>query len=168
MSSEFLNGAPFYFPDLDPEKDTTFEILESYQKNQTSLERLDVKTCVDIYTEPIIPSHSDVLLVSTYSNFTSSLLIYHYRQQSSIFNDDFYPNVFKCSNVSDCQLSFANLSDLQNWLQNWLRYCLSVPAEDHCKLQFSLAIMIVIVACNLIKAVCMSTIVWKQDPTIVW
>ena len=205
VSSEFLRGAPFYFPDgryssngkLDS---SDFEpVLKGYQKNQTSLERIDVKTCVEVYTAPIISSHSDVLLVSTlssltnssldcrhrgsndsilnfpiyvkncgiyqpgdindhYSNVTNSLL-FEYVLQGSIF-DDGSLNLLKRSNQIPCNLSFANLSDPPNWLQ----YCLSVPKEEHCKLQFSLAIMVVVIVCNLIKTVCMGTIAWKQDP----
>lgn len=44
-----------------------------------------------------------------------------------------------------------------------VQYCLSKREEEHCKLQFSLAIMIVVIICNLIKTICMSSIAWKQD-----
>ena len=204
VSSEFLTGAPFSFPyDYGDSTSGLFEVLEGYQKNQTSLEKLDVKTCVEVYTAPVISSHSNVLLVSNFSNFTNSsldcqhyprgvqngsilydpdyrnfcmyysrdgindsysnvtnsLLFYQYGQEGSLFESGL-PNLLRCSTEVTCHLSFANLSDPQNWLQ----YCLSVPAEEHCRLQFSLAIMIVVIICNLIKTVCMSTIAWKQDP----
>ena len=216
VSSEFLNGAPFSFPndypndfhDGDPTSDPFgvskrrgFEVLEGYLKNQTSLERLDVKTCVEVYLAPIISSHSDVLLVSnfsnlpnsslncqqyewgsieystsilsyyffcehyewdgindSYSNATNSLLFFQDSLQGSIFESD-VPSLLRCSSEVTCQVSLANLSDPQNWLG----YCLSVPTEEHCKLQFSLAIMIVVIVCNLIKTICMSAIVWKRD-----
>ena len=167
VSSEFLNGAPF----SDPYGDSTnifLEGLEVYQKNQTSLERLDVKTCLEVYTAQIISSHSDVLLVSIYSNSTNSLLEYEPNNRGGIHgNDDPSDedgpesiNILECSEVNPCYLAFTKLSDPRNWLE----YCLSVPAEEHCKLQFSLTIMIVVIVCNLIKTVCMSTIAWKQDP----
>ena len=150
VSNEFLHGAPFSFRDGDaPIDPLEVEVLEGYQKNQTSLERLDVNTCVEVYMAPIISSHQDVLLVSIYSNVTNSLLVF---SASS--------NLLQCSNTDTCDLDFANLSDPQNWLQ----YCLSVPTEEHCRLQFSLAIMIIVIVCNLIKTVCMGTIAWKQDP----
>ena len=170
VSSEFANGAPFSdrpyskYSEVDKTK-----VLEGYQKNLTSLERLEKKTCVEVYTAPIISSHSDLLLVSTYSNATNSLLDYehqvsqlfvpkiNYTQWSDFHNNNSYPI---CSQPASCLDSFINVSDGQHWLQ----YCLSVPAEEHCKLQFSLAIMIVVIICNLIKTVCMSTIAWKQDP----
>ena len=185
VSSEFLNGAPFSFLDGGPTSfldggptNNLFEVLEGYQKNQTSLERLDVKTCVEVYTTPIITSHSDVLLVSSYSSSSNSLLGYQYDMRGGIYdNSNFNDFAFEeaiadgiskylidlgCSDseVKSCHLSFANLYDPQGWL----KYCLSVPVEEHCKLHFSLAIMIVVIVCNLIKTVCMSTIAWKQDP----
>ena len=158
VSSEFLNGAPFSFPNNEPESNNAFEVLEGYQKNQKSLERLDVKTCVEVYTALVISSHSDVLLVSSYSDVTNSLLGYNYEQFHTIFDGDHYI-IRRCLNVEPCQMSFANLTDQQNWLQ----YCLSVPAEEHCKLQFSPAIMVLVIVCNLIKAICMSMAAWKQD-----
>ena len=160
VSSEFSSGAPFSSPFKDSITheiyNDTLEGLESLRKNQTSLERLDVKKCVDVYTAPIISSYSDVLLVSTYSNSTNSLL--DFQPQAALYE---YPeNPFVCAKRNKCSLPFANFSDPHIWLD----YCLSVPTEEHCKLQFSLAIMIVVIVCNLIKTVCMSTIVWKQDP----
>ena len=168
VSSEFLNGAPFSipymssisYPEPEIDVDDALKALEAYQKNQTSLERLDVKSCVDVYNAPIISSHSDTLLVSTFSNVTNSLLDVQEGQQGSLYDNDLLEAFLGCSNVEPCQLPFTNLSDPQNWLQ----YCLSVPAEEHCTLQFSLAIIMIVIVCNLIKTVCMSTTAWKQDP----
>ena len=204
VSDDFLRGAPFYFPNEAYyngmyEINTYGPFLKDYQKNQTSLERLDVRTCVEIYTAPIISSHSDVLLISTYSNLsnsslncpdgiingsisnvpndvkfcqiyqqgdinysysdTTNSLLFVYDLRGRLF-DNGSLNLLECSNVVACNLPFANLTDPQNWLQ----YCLSVPGEEHCTLQFSLVIMIVVIVCNLIKTACMSTIAWKKDP----
>ena len=203
VSNEFLHGAPFSFPNEDYEdaEDVRSDhwVLNDYREHQASLERLDVNTCVEVYTAPIISSHEDVLLVSTYSNLlNSSLYCHHYDHDYDVLADDsvrfcpdylqsainnshsnvtnsllFYnggregdifghdvSNILKCSETVTCILPFANLSDPVNWLQ----YCLSVPTEEHCRLQFSLAIMIIVIVCNLIKTFCMSAIAWKQDP----
>ena len=47
---------------------------------------------------------------------------------------------------------------------SFIDYCLSKPVVEHCKLQLSVAVMIVIIICNIFKTVCMITILWKQDP----
>ena len=192
VSSKFLNGAPFSFTEdeflMDPDdgvepeygvepedelESNAFKILEGYQKNQTALERLDYKACVQIYTAPSIPSHSDVLLVSNYSNVTNSLLGSMFGLRGGIdgncanvgyvglnlTNSNIASSLFDFICPQKVFNEFANLSNSQYLPQ----YCLSVPTEEHCKLQFSLAIMIVVIVCNLIKTVCMSTIAWKQD-----
>ena len=170
VSSEFLNGAPFSIPPLyiafsERGIDDSLKALGGYQKNQTSLERLDAKTCMDVYNAPVISSYSDTLLVTTFSNVTNSLFDILYGQEGSILSvdglfDGLFDGFLPCFNVEPCPLPTADLSDPQNWLQ----YCLSVPAEEHCKLQFSLAIIMIVIVCNLIKTVCMSTIAWNQDP----
>ncbi|KAL8991876.1 MAG: hypothetical protein Q9169_007572 [Polycauliona sp. 2 TL-2023] len=42
-------------------------------------------------------------------------------------------------------------------------YCLSRRVEEHCRLQFSFALLIVVVICNFIKAACMITMVYRRD-----
>ncbi|KAF4543969.1 uncharacterized protein LTHEOB_6635 [Lasiodiplodia theobromae] len=42
-----------------------------------------------------------------------------------------------------------------------VKYCLAEVVEEHCRLQFSFAIAGAVIACNVIKAVCMGYIVWK-------
>lgn len=170
VSREFLSGAPFFSSPYDR---SLWEELEAYQKNLTSLERLENKKCVEVYTAPIVSSHSDLLLISTYSTHTSSLIDTKFQLMQLLSSTDNLlgqwsdPDSYNNTRFAIClpfpedmcSTSFANVSDLENWLQ----YCLCVPTEEHCKLQFSLVIMIVVIVCNLIKTVCMGTIAWKQD-----
>lgn len=163
VSSEFLNGAPFFSLGSNYYPEANLKNLGAYQKNQTSLERLETKRCVEVYTAPVISSHSDLLLVSTYSNVTNSLLNYIAQVSQFVAQTD-YSNTYSWIDGGTMispqhpfgmsSTFFGNVSDLQNWLQ----YCLCVNVEEHCKLQFNLVIMIVIIVCNLIKTVCMSTI----------
>lgn len=139
---------------------------------------------MEIYEAPIISTNSDLILVSTYSNSANSLLYYDLGQDSQLLidSDDNYeecPLPF----LKDCDLS--GLANGQTWEINVeyeggsgestfltnspvngtrIQYCLSKRVEEHCKLQFSLAIMVVVIICNLIKTTCMSIIAWKQDP----
>ena len=43
-----------------------------------------------------------------------------------------------------------------------IEYCLSQTVEEHCKLQFSGAIMMVVIVCNLCKMIIMGYIAWKR------
>ena len=163
--------------------------LQEYQKNQGSLLRLENEKCQEVYTAQIIATNSDLLLISAYSNFTDSLLGWDAGVTSRILGNDGLCNTMLCSGIPNCVPS-GIIANPQDWSislglgaldgpmshdvtcmmsldfahEARIRYCLSVPVDEHCKLQFSLAIMIAVIICNLIKAVCMSVIVWKQDP----
>ena len=167
--------------------------LQDYQQNQTSFVTLDNKKCAEAYTVPIISTNSDLLLISSYSNATNSLilslpglvssLIYNKigsGMSNQVFSFCVWPFLTACNTagaVIDPRIAFnasqilhdasdgtsytgfygtTGLSDVQ--------YCLSKRVDTHCKLEFSLSIMVVVIICNLIKAVCMGIIAWKQDP----
>ena len=82
----------------------------------------------------------------------------------SIDISDAIPNYFT-STTPDNEADGPVFEPLISFLNGTrIQYCLSQPVEEHCKLQFSLAIMIVVIVCNLIKTSCMGMIAWKQDP----
>jgi hypothetical protein len=56
-------------------------------------------------------------------------------------------------------------SNGSSWVfQEWdVQYCLSEQVEEHCKLQFSTTIMILVICCNFVKLICMIWIVRKRD-----
>ena len=41
-------------------------------------------------------------------------------------------------------------------------HCLSQLVDEHCKIQFSVLIMVVVLSCNFVKTVIMSLIAWKK------
>ena len=203
VSSDFTNGAPFIVmteknwgsSGFDYEQNVTMaRVLQDYQKNQTSLVRLENKPCAEVYTAPILSTNSDVLFVSSHSNSTDSLISYQADLFSGLYNGYFmdYDNIF-CYSSSTCNVSKI-VAQSENWSdgvefegglltanpivnttttppdmqvhhpQVQIQYCLSVREEARCKLQFSPVIMTVIIICNLTKTVCMITVAWKQDP----
>lgn len=196
VSSEFLDGAPFDLSnvpidddDLTPDLTITTNTLKDYQKNQALLVKLEYKACVEVYTAPIISKNSDLLLVSTFSNFTNAVLFGALGEESQLIIDNNEFNVCfihawkSCDPagiIANSQEGIVNISQVAERLpsdympsqntyfpaldESDIQYCLSKSVEEHCKLQFSLAIMIVVIICNLIKTVCMSIIAWKQDP----
>jgi hypothetical protein len=42
-------------------------------------------------------------------------------------------------------------------------YCLSLPVEEKCELQFSVDILLIVIGCNLIKLVCMLMTLWTMN-----
>lgn len=182
VSSEFLDGAPFNAPLMYDWN--AANILQDYQNNQTSLLKLENKACVEVYTAPIISANSDLVLVSTYSDSNNSLLYCETSQDSQLVEGSYQrsglcslPVLRNCDpsgvianghnwsiDVSDTDMTTYSTSPGSQVNETSIQYCLSKGVEEHCKLQFSLAIMIVVIICNLIKTICMSIIAWKQDP----
>ncbi len=173
VSSEFLDGAPF---------DPKWENLQAYQKNQRSLVRLENKACSKAFTAPMISSTSALLLISDYSNSSDSLIGYGYRDPRLIFGDPSHvsygwtrsyglsENIKVSETSKDHETLSLNIVEpvdgseyLYRTTESRIQYCLTKPDEEHCRLQFSLAIMIIVITCNLLKTICMSIIAWKQD-----
>lgn len=189
-----LSNVPIDDKDLTPDLTITTNTLKDYQKNPALLVKLENKACVEVYTAPIISKNSDLLLVSAYSNSTNAVLfgVVGEESQFTIDSNEFNYRVCSISPWGSCdaaviipnsQDAIVNISQIAERLpsddiplpsddipspndtnESDIQYCLSKSVEEHCKLQFSLAIMIVVIICNLIKTVCMSIIAWKQDP----
>lgn len=183
VTSEFLDGAPFNSSlatndvfDLDISsllpsqnlqdtlQDTLRDTLQDYKANH-SFARLEFKECVETYSAPIISTNSDLMLVSNSSddsNANNSLVWYHEDAYSPLF---YYGASVFCF-LGLCDPTGAVNSSYYNGATTdpGFDYCLSKRVGEHCKLQFSLTIMTVVIVCNLIKTVCMAMISWKQDP----
>lgn len=48
-----------------------------------------------------------------------------------------------------------------------IEYCLSQPVKEHCRVQFSVGIMAVVNACNVVKMLIMGYIAWKRPVNLV-
>ena len=179
VTAEFLDGAPFNSSEPTYDViDDTMPIYENYQSNKTSFGRLENKECVKTYSTPALSAYADLLLMTNYSNATNSYLMSETGVCPTILgrsND--------CSSNWMCSIpmeNYCNMSDLNKHPQSWsmgvipayesnedipvsIDYCLAQKVEEHCKLQFSLAIMLIVILCNLVKTICIGMIAWKRD-----
>ncbi len=179
VSSHFLDGAPFDPKSNDPDPDPRWENLQAYQKNQASLVRLENKACSEAFTAPIISSASVLILISDYSNSSNSLIGYGYRESRFIPGSPYHA-VYGWNGSYGLTETDETSHNTENWTFNIvesvdasvyldlntksrIQYCLTKREEEHCRLQFSLAIMIIVITCNLLKTICMSKIAWKHD-----
>lgn len=126
------------------------------------------ETDTETYGE-VQPSVKSLPLPHTYSNSTNSLLYYELGQDSQLLSDsENYNRSCSLPLLRDCDLS--GLTKDQNWsidvdyegergeFTSWdfspnetrIQYCLSERIDEHCRLQFSLVTMIVVIMCNLI------------------
>lgn len=175
----------------DDLQDTLRDTLQDYKTNH-SFAKLEVEECVDTYSAPIISTNSDLILVSNYENANNSLIWYDQDLYSPLFyyGDSVFCYLYLCdrsgvvTNPRNLSITLydesldqsnfilvepynATLSGIFNGTNTELSsvaYCLSKRVGEHCKLQCSLTIMIVVIVCNMIKTVCMAMISWKQDP----
>ena len=185
VTSDFLDGAPFshgtsasaYYPSLLPAQDlhdppdgfqdTLRDFVQDYKTNH-SIAKIESKECVDTYSAPLITTNSDLVLVldSGYQNANDSLIWAH----QNLYSPLFYYGVSVLCFPAFCigPEAVTGLQDLSFGMEDgttaWVDYCVSRVVGEHCKLQFSLTIMIVVIVCNMIKTVCMAMILWKQDP----
>lgn len=182
VSSDFptaasFNQTSFDGSGMDPDNSNHFEQLRN---NATSLQVLENPACLRAYAGSINSDRGDVLLVSSYdsSNELSpsgcqNPDLTFFPVSPGFLTSDFYEAaaVWICNSNTTyyygnttCDLT-KSVSTGSSWLfQQWdVQYCLSEQVEEHCKLQFSIAIMIFVICCNFIKMVCMFWIIRKRD-----
>lgn len=127
-------------------------------------ERLDNDACIQAYAQDYLSAHGDVIAVT--SNLNSSVPILCFAHSAEYLQSYFWicPSSWTAGTdkTNPCNVP----TDLQN-SANWtlldpytnskydVQYCLSQPVEEHCKLQFSIVVMGIVIACNLLKVLCM-------------
>jgi len=207
VSKEFTAGSPFAVANTSFDSTSNYQaqssasdiakLLHKYQSNLTFLTRLENKACLDTYTSSIISTHSDLVLVSDYSNQANSYLVSNPDTNSPILPSlSGLANQWMCAMpatyaAQECQTDTQSPHpDPDHWTiklypplseyygggvpdqgpQNPLsqvstniQYCLSQPVKEQCQTQFSLGIMIAVLACNLVKVICLGYIAWKHD-----
>lgn len=185
MSSDFPAADSFDQTDTGPDDLTHFEQLRI---NATSLQRLENRACLEAYAGSINSDRADVVLVSSYNsnneltpsqngNLTSYGVLFSsgsptwFPMSQALLDSDGYGTAAEWICHSQVTYYDAKTCDLtksastqSSWLfRQWdVQYCLSEQVEEHCKIQFSIAIMIFVICCNCIKMVCMVWIIRKR------
>ena len=182
VSENFFDGDPFNitggeYDDVRSQQDS----MQSYQRNQSMLQKLDNSACIRKYKDSINSAYADVLVVTTAVNKTNSLLEVWLGVTSELVSlgaETPTPLPYSasvdwiCSGLSSIGACVDHpVQTASEWSvfggpalkSASVQYCLSQEVPEHCKLQFSLAIMIVVVVCNVAKAACMGFIVWRND-----
>ena len=177
ISENFLDGDPFNITSFNFANyqatgiNSLKESLQNYQSNQSMLRKLDNAACIEQYKDSIISAYADVLVVTTVANKSNSLIdLWPGAASDSVSAGDTSigqtvdwicpPSAFNgaCVTASKWSIDYGPNDNIAK-----VQFCLSQEVPEHCKLQFSLAIMIVVIVCNIVKAICMGFIVWKND-----
>ena len=182
VAVNFLTGADYsimdHDSDLRPETKVNsapssmdFSLaLQLLRNTLGSLQRLENKECIEDYSPLIVSNRGNVLVVSSYQNSTHSLLGID-ASHTYGFLSDFMPSAWICKGQCNCEVNevkanandwtYCNGAEWYESPQYPIAYCLSTKTEDRCKLQFSVAIMVIVIACNFIKLVSISVVIWK-------
>jgi hypothetical protein len=124
-----------------------------------TLDKLDIEQCIRSYGTMFLSNRSNLLMVRDDEPYFGSLFINN--EVIDTIKDDgcaVDPVPWICLPKDDCKVSCLDrLNEVLVEVQNLtgVKYCLSQPTEEFCKLQFSLPIAIVIILFNFFKALIM-------------
>ena len=152
------------------------EIYLDQFRNVSTWNKLDNDACIQAYYKTYIVGYGDVIAITSGLNATVPLL--HARKVSTFDTSNFKTQDWMCSAYSNlaCDINQLRakasswaLNDTLNFSYDDLysqqypvEYCLSEPVDEQCKVQLSLVIVAVVIACNAIKLCCMLLVLWKQ------
>lgn len=169
VTQAFLDGAPFNSSNIPidgvspaplglPPPNDTDSRLNYLLLNRNSLQRMDNKACLTAYSSDIISKYGDLLLVSSQNEANNSVL--------ELFPDNSPGFASSAHGPADWTGSKTSTSKGgKQWRVhgNDILYCLVQREDEHCKLQFSVGMMFVVVVCNAVKVVCMLWIAKRRD-----
>ena len=177
VSKDWVSGANFSIGDQGAQG--RVQQIYSSLGNHTAVKNLSNADCVKAYQNPVVAGRSNVLLVTSLPDITkdetnNSVLNYlfdvrpgfDYAARYSGFS---YPNEsdWTCFTQAHCNTSMAVevVADPSAWSSQLssVQYCLSQLEEDHCKLQWSVVIMLIVIVCNFAKTTCMAILAWRKD-----
>ena len=180
VTEGFLSGAPWisntvrptdqYSADVGPrnnllqyyEAPVPIHTVQYLQDNVKALEHLDKASCMKAYRNHLVSDRRNVLAVTSSPPVNSSNLL---DVLSAGPNTAFDPTRWICSLLPEygtkppvipCDVNVA-LQHVDSWTlgDKTVEYCLSERVDEHCQLQFSQTIMIVVIVCNFLKVCCM-------------
>ena len=148
-------------------------------KNRSIWERFENRQCIQTYGREFVSTHGDLLTVSSMRNDNIPISIIgpggvpstvqygpSYNWMCEAPEVIYPPESGSCAvnkilrNASQWQL--VSTLDKTAYSTETIQYCLSKRMKEHCRLQFSLVIMIIVIICNIIKAACMVIMVYQH------
>ena len=180
VQRNFLTGAPFdisHFSRFSPRigvnntnkgnLNQIESIAHALQDDQRSLQKLANRDCKRTYAAEFVSSHANVLVVSSdleLELFGNSSIsdVWSSQSEGAASVSPWFCGGDSCDANSITEEATWGLCGYENGVCPRIEYCLSQTVEEHCKLQFSGAIMMVVIGCNLCKMAIMGYIAWKR------
>ncbi|MCJ1471140.1 hypothetical protein MMC07_009788 [Pseudocyphellaria aurata] len=154
---------------------------EAARNGSKSLQPLNNSACIQAYAHDFLSDRSNLLLIASDANSTSTPAVFSTtttRDISTGCGSAAYSWIcaepyYSCNDPCQSHLSEV-LADAEHWhpyhaeseVASEVKYCLSQKTPEHCKLQFSLQIVIVVIVINTLKLVLMVYVVFglKETP----
>lgn len=123
--------------------------------------KVEPKACLQAYSNQFISGRRNLLMVAAKTSSTDASIFV-----SQHFSHSDLGTVFDL--VPDWKNKISTTKLVETNFESAIDYCLSERVHEKCQLQFSVIIMVVIISCSLVKAICMlSTLLRQKIPTLV-
>lgn len=148
--------------------------------NASIWQRMDNEDCIREYEQQFVSTRGDFVAVLHALNDSSPInfvqTIYPRTGNRGDSPYDWWCRPFPAASLGtdsvECRPYYDSLVRGSSWenysrnrwdLPNPVDHCLTRRVEEHCRLQFSLALLILVIICNFIKAACMILMVYRHD-----
>ncbi|KAL8685755.1 MAG: hypothetical protein Q9218_007560 [Villophora microphyllina] len=159
-------------------------------KDKSKWQKLENAECIKKYGQEFVSSRGDLLAVSPALNDSYPIKWFDRETPNADSTPayswvcDRYPQAQFGQQFEQCHLDMV-LQDAANWTirsddmepdyyplyrghprgsrSDPVDYCLSQPVKEHCRLQFSLALLVMVIICNATKALCMILMIYQND-----
>ncbi|MCJ1281575.1 hypothetical protein MMC26_000895 [Xylographa opegraphella] len=187
ISEDFLNGAAFNVSSCvahDPQYTFTTSkadyiteynsVLQNLQlQDVSSIQNLSNEACIAAYGGSFVTNRGHVFAVSPKEDppGNNSLLTVFFPPLIKVQS---YEGNWVCTSSAAYPASRCDVGTSKPDPSNWkfvghpIAYCLSQQAEEICRFEFSMQLLLAVILCNLITAICMAvTILQQKEPTLV-
>ena len=189
IAEDFLNGAAFNVSGYFDLADNSPVYTDEYTEHNAKLENLQIQNvsriqnlsnlaCIAAYGASFVTNRADLFAVSPNPNpignnsvlsviFPPTITMHQSGGSwvcASSAKEEYYgPGRWGCNlGTTEADASHWEIRDYP------MSYCLSQQVPEICRFEFSMQLLIAVILCNLIKAICMAITVWQQKvPTLV-
>lgn len=177
FSTDF-SGPNVYGTTIIEQQVLAIEAVQSkYVSNSSAWRRLDPIACMNAYGSAFISDYRDLMLITNdRGNSTNNTVFYvdSITYDSGSGTDLPYSWICLDAHPSHNYNYQCNIGEERKNATEWhvggrkIDHCLAQPVEPHCKLQFSLGILIAVIVCNAVKSLAMFwTLRRQKDVTLV-
>ncbi|MCJ1434859.1 hypothetical protein MMC27_004229 [Xylographa pallens] len=194
VTPDFVNGAtpsigPYdYLPEIGENVvganieayiDTAevIQLTTALQSNISSLTRLENADCIRTYGTDFVTDFLNVLLVTNGTHLESGSILAAYQYYAASGNldvdvEDILNINWICNGLQVCSIP-SQLSQASTWNftvavdieTTRVSYCLAQPVLPQCTVEILPQVLVIVIVCNILQAICFVTLLTKRDFT---